>query len=119
RSRQVSSRPNDKDEKPSEVDGIDAFDARVRSRAEDTRRFVVLLVLIGVVLSFFFGYFLHLTSAAIDVDLRLAADAYARPGDRVLVDAEVLDPRTGNVRYASGVSLEVWRDGVREDRWKI
>lgn len=119
----MNNRPNDENGGVTPDDdnhmSDDPIGARVRERSRDTRRFIVLLVLIGVVLSFFFGSFVRLKSATVNVDLRLAADAYAREGDRVLVDAEVVDPRSGRVRHARDVYLDVFRDGVRQDRWEI
>lgn len=97
----------------------DPIGARMRQRRRDTRIFALLLLATAVVMGVFFGYFRFIESHGVTVDLRLAADDAAQPGDDVLIHAEVVDAQSGKVQKISGVQLERWSGDTRVDRWPV
>lgn len=97
----------------------DPIEARMQQQRRDRRVFGILLFATTLVMSVFFGYFSYLERHAVTLDLRLAADDAASPGDQVLIHAEVVDAQSGKVQHVSGVQLERWKGDERIDRWSV
>lgn len=116
-------RPNATSENVDTEDAADlamtAIEQRMQQRRSDRRVFAALLLLITLVMSGFYGAFQWVESVAVDVDLRLSADAHAPVGEDVLVYAEVVDARSGQRRAVSQVFLEVWQGTTRVDRQPV
>lgn len=96
-----------------------SMERRMRQRRNDQRGFAVLIVLLALVLSGFYGAFQWVDGLSVDADLRLSADARAPVGEDVLVYAEVVDARSGQQRVLPNVYLEVWEGATRIDRLPV
>lgn len=98
---------------------IRAMERRIRQRRQDRWVFATFLILLTLVMSGVYGYFRYVDTTAVDLDLRLTADARALKDNEVLTYAEVVDARTGQIREVKGVYLELWREGELQERWPV
>jgi len=118
-SRQANASNDEKGLTTAEDASIQAIVRRMQQRRRDQRAFAGFLVLMTLVMSIAYGYFRHIDLTSVAVDLRLAADAAAPAGQKILVYAEVVDAQTGQPNDAVTAQLEFWDGDTLVQQWPV
>src|SRR5690625_7222157 len=93
-SRQANASNDEKGLTTAEDASIQAIVRRMQQRRRDQRAFAGILVLMTLVMSIAYGSFRHIDLTSVAVDLRLAADAAAPAGQKILGYGDVEDGQT-------------------------